>query len=106
MARNIMKGRNMVYQGLGKIDETAPIMKELMPASEARRIVDNGEDEKTTKLWNELVDEINQAIQDGKKNYSKDGDVLPRSIINRLQLLGYRAVNGSQYNESYYIISW
>lgn len=81
------------------------MQKELMPASEARRIVENAEDEKTTRIWNEIVDKVNRAIQDGEKCYTSDGS-LPQSLIKKLQALGYKAYNGEQYNQDYYVISW
>lgn len=80
--------------------------KTLIPASEARRIVENGENEKSLKIWNEVVKEINKAIIIGKCECSVDGCSLPASVIKKLQALGYKAENGSQYNQSYYIIRW
>lgn len=48
---------------------------------------------------------IKDAIKGGKFSITEDG-TLSSDIINELRRLGYKAENNSQYNESYYVISW
>lgn len=79
--------------------------QELMPAAEARRIVEDGENEKAKQIWDDVVKGINRAIDDGRTDYSGEG-MLPGSVLKKLANLGYRAENGNQYNQDYFIIRW
>lgn len=58
----------------------------------------------TTEL-RKLSEEINNAIAEGKYSISNDG-YLKHETLQRLKELGYKVQTGSQYNESYYSISW
>lgn len=48
---------------------------------------------------------IEDAIIDGLFSFTREG-VLSKNTIDLLKLLGYKVITGSQYNESYYTISW
>ena len=82
-----------------------PVEPKLMTANEAREKIDKGEDEKSFAIWCDIVRKINQAIENGENSYSEDG-YLPNPIIKKLRNLGYKAENGSQYNQSYFYIRW
>lgn len=61
-------------------------------------------------MENELIlveKKIKEAMNNGDKTYSTCYDgVLSQETIARLRVLGYKVEYGSQYNESYYMISW
>lgn len=82
-----------------------PVEPKLMTAKEAREKIDKGEDEKSFAIWCNVAKEINQAIENGENNYCKEGS-LPESVIRKLQNLGYRVEEGSQYNQSYFMVKW
>ena len=67
----------------------------------ANHVIDNC----TTQQLAELSKLIRYAIADGKFSISKDGCLKPE-IRKKLEELGYKVETGSQYNESYYSISW
>lgn len=52
-----------------------------------------------------LSAQINNAIAEGKDSISNDGYLQHETRL-RLEELGYKVQPGSQYNESYYSISW
>lgn len=58
----------------------------------------------TTEL-HKISEQINNAIAEGKYSISNDG-YLQYESQQRLEELGYKIQTGSQYNESYYSISW
>ncbi len=63
-----------------------------------------------SNMENELIlveKKIKEAMNNGDKTYSicYDG-TLQQETIARLRVLGYKVEYGSQYNESYYMISW
>ena len=49
--------------------------------------------------------QINDAINRGVCSIHSNGH-LSKNIANELEKLGYKIYQGSQYNESYYSISW
>lgn len=61
-------------------------------------------------MENELIlveKKIKEAMNNGNKAYSTCyNGALSQETIARLQVLGYKVEYGSQYNESYYMISW
>lgn len=63
-----------------------------------------------SNMENELIlveKKIKEAMNNGDKTYSTYYDgVLSQETIARLRVLGYKVEYGSQYNESYYMISW
>jgi predicted kinase len=58
-----------------------------------------------TSELNKLSEQINNAIAEGKYSITNDG-YLQQETRQRLEELGYKIQTGSQYNESYYSISW
>ena len=58
-----------------------------------------------TKKLAELEKQIDGAVANGEYYISNSG-CLPSEVIQRLEELGYKVTTGSQYNESYYCISW
>ena len=80
--------------------------KNVIPsASEANKMTNNAIDSCTTQQLAELSKLIRDAIADGKFSISEDGCLKPE-IRKKLEELGYKVETGSQYNESYYSISW
>ena len=75
------------------------------PVSEANKMTNNAIDSCTTQQLAELSKLIRNAIADGKFSISEDGCLNPE-IRKKLEELGYKVETGSQYNESYYSISW
>ena len=77
----------------------------MITADEARKrtkiVIDNFS---TTEMQG-IESEINKAINEGYFSISRDG-CLARQTIKRLEELGYKVATGTQYNESYYTISW
>lgn len=49
--------------------------------------------------------EIDRAIKEGKFSISAEGTI-GHTTRHRLEELGYKVIIGSQYNQSYYKISW
>ena len=80
--------------------------KNVIPsASEANKMTNHVIDSCTTQQLAELSKLIRDAIADGKFSISEDGCLKPE-IRKKLEELGYKVETGSQYNESYYSISW
>ena len=52
-----------------------------------------------------IESEINDAINRGVCSIHSNGH-LSKTIKDELEKLGYKVYQGSQYNESYYSISW
>ena len=77
----------------------------LMTAEEARKKIGLGENVMAQKIWCEIVNNINQAIDDGVMSYYGEGS-LPASVVSKLTAKGYQVRTGVQYNQSYYVISW
>ena len=77
----------------------------LLSASEAhKKTVDNIKN-CSTKQFAEISKRISDAIADGKFSINGNG-CLQYEIIQRLEEFGYKVKTGSQYNESYWSISW
>lgn len=80
--------------------------KDFIPfAHEANRMTNNAIDSYTTQQLAELSKLIRDAIADGKFSISEDGSLKPETR-KKLEELGYKVETGTQYNESYYSISW
>lgn len=80
--------------------------KNIIPsASEANKMANNVIDNCITQQLAELSKLIKDAIADGKFSISKDGYLKPETQ-KKLEELGYKIETGTQYNESYYSISW
>lgn len=80
--------------------------KDVIPsASEANKMTNNAIDNCTTQQLAELSKLIRDAIADGKFSISEDGSLKPETR-KKLEELGYKVETGTQYNESYYSISW
>ena len=62
-------------------------------------------DNLTSQKMAEINSKIRTAIENGEFSISEDG-TLSFAIIEKLRKMGYKAENGSQYNESYWSISW
>ena len=77
----------------------------MLTASEANKKTKEIIKECLTEELSKLEEQINKAIENGKFSISNDG-YLQSETTERLKELGYKVETGSQYNESYYIISW
>ena len=85
--------------------EVQPPKNVIPSASEANKMTNNAIDSCTTQQLEELSKQIKTAIADGKFSISLDGCLKPETR-KKLEDLGYKIETGSQYNESYYSISW
>lgn len=80
--------------------------KNVIPsASEANKMANHVIDSRITQQLAELSKLIRDAIADGKFSISEDGCLKPETR-KKLEELGYKIETGTQYNESYYSISW
>ena len=80
--------------------------KNVIPfAHEANNMTKHVIDSYTTQQLTELSKLIRDAIADGKFSISEDGCLKPETR-KKLEELGYKVNTGTQYNESYYSISW
>lgn len=77
----------------------------MINASEARRKTENNINNCVTKELSEIMEQIDEAIEDGKFSISNDG-CLKSETKQRLEELGYKVETGCQYNESYYSVRW
>ena len=77
----------------------------MLSASEANQKTRNNIKKCLTKELSELEKQIDEAISNGKFSISNDG-YLQSETKERLEELGYKVSTRSQYNESYYSISW
>ncbi len=77
----------------------------MISAIEARKKTENNINNCVTKELSEIMEKINKAITNGKFSISNDG-YLETETEQRLEELGYKIKTGSQYNESYYSVSW
>lgn len=80
-------------------------MEKLLSAAEAKAMTEQSIDNLTSQKMAEINSEIRAAIDKGEFSISGD-DALSFAIIEKLRKMGYKAENGSQYNESYWSISW
>lgn len=81
------------------------IMKNLPSAEQARIMVENGNNNKSNEQWEYVSTLILEAINNGRRYVSESG-ILMDSNKEKLRKLGYEVNTGSQYNESYYNITW
>lgn len=83
------------------VDDTAITL----PASEARRRTEENIEKHCTKELCEINKRIATAIDNKEFRITGDGWLQPetRRILEKAQ---YKVEMGTQYNESYYIISW
>lgn len=79
--------------------------KGMLSASEAKAKTQNNIDSCVTQELNKLDKQISEAISNGKFSICNDG-ILQHTTQERLESLGYKVETGSQYNESYYSVSW
>lgn len=77
----------------------------MLPASEAKKKTHNNINDCVTKELDKLNKQIDEAIAKGKFSITNDGTLQP-ATRERLESFGYKVKVGSQYNESYYSISW
>lgn len=85
--------------------EVQPPKNVIPSASEANKMTNNAIDSCTTQQLAELSKLIRDAIADGKFSISEDGSLKPETR-KKLEELGYKVETDTQYNESYYSISW
>lgn len=85
--------------------EVQPPKNVIPSASEANKMTNNVIASCITQQLAELSKLIRDAIADGKFSISKDGCLKPETR-KKLEELGYKVDTGTQYNESYYSISW
>ncbi len=85
--------------------EVQPPKNVIPSASEANKMTNNAIDSCTTQQLAELSKLIRDAIADGKFSICEDGYLKPETR-KKLEGLGYKVETGTQYNESYYSISW
>ena len=77
----------------------------MLYAHEAKRKTLENIEECTTKELSKIEKQINEAVANGKFSISNSGSLQPESM-RRLEEGGYKVTIKSQYNESYYVISW
>lgn len=77
----------------------------MLSASEAKAKTQNNIDDCVTQELSKLNDQILDAITNGKFSISNEGSLQPETR-KKLEELGYEIKTGTQYNESYYSISW
>ena len=81
-------------------------LKNVIPsASEANKMTNNAIDSCITQQLAEISKLTRGAIADGRFSISEDGCLKPETR-KKLEALGYKIRTGTQYNKSYYIISW
>ena len=77
----------------------------LISASKANKKTNEIMDNRISKEFQEISEQINEPIQAGCFSITRGG-CLHSTIREKLEKLGYKVSIGSQYNESYYSISW
>lgn len=74
-------------------------------AADALRAIEKGAYEKAERQAAEIEKAITEAIASGQKSIAGSGPMEP-PVKNKLREMGYKCESGSQYNESYWSISW
>lgn len=77
----------------------------LPSASDAKKLTEEYINQCLTKDLKEISEKIKEAIANGKFAISGNG-CLQKETKQRLEELGYKVTYGTQYNESYWNISW
>ena len=77
----------------------------MLSASEAKTQTQNNVNYDAAQKLKALDEQISNAIAKGGFSIRNDG-ILQSEIRKKLESLGYKIETGSQYNESYYRISW
>lgn len=77
----------------------------MISSDEARKKTENNINNCVTKELSEIMEKIDKAIVNGRFSISNDG-YLESQIRKKLEEFGYKVETGSQYNESYYSVSW
>lgn len=77
----------------------------MISAADARKKAEESIDIKTAAQIRDVEGEVIAACEKGDTSIVY-GKSLTEKTVNKLQELGYEVVHGSQYNESYYTISW
>ena len=71
----------------------------------AKKKTHNNINDCVTQELNKINKQIDGAIAKGQFSITNDGTLHP-ATRERLESLGYKVQVGSQYNESYYSVSW
>lgn len=77
----------------------------MISAADARKKAEESIDIKTAAQIRDVEGEVIAACEKGNTSIVY-GKSLTDKTVSKLQELGYEVVHGSQYNESYYTISW
>ncbi len=72
---------------------------------ERKQKTENNINNCAAKELSEIMGKIDKAIANGEFLFSTNGYLQPETK-QRLEELGYKVETGSQYNESYYSVSW
>ena len=80
-------------------------MEKFLSAAEAKVMTEQSIDNLTSQKMAEINSEIRAAIDKGEFSISGD-DALSFAIIEKLRKMGYKVKSDSQYNESFWNISW
>jgi hypothetical protein len=74
-------------------------------AAEAAAAIAKGDYERARKQSEEVAAAINKAVAQGAKYAGGDGYLEP-SVKAALESKGYKCQHGTQYNESYWSVTW
>lgn len=74
-------------------------------AADAATSIAKGEYERARKQSEEVSDAINKAVATGAR-YAGGNGYLEPSVKSALEAKGYKCHHGSQYNESYWSVTW
>lgn len=77
----------------------------MISAKEAKEIAIQGKYERAVKQMELIECEIQKAIEKGSFSASFNGSICSANK-EKLESLGYKVDSGSQYNESYFSVSW
>ena len=77
----------------------------MLLASEARRIAEETIHNHATQELSSIDKKIVESCKNGETRCSFDGSISPVTR-KELERCGYKVETGSQYNESYVIITW
>lgn len=80
-------------------------MEKLLSTAEAKAMTEQSIDNLTSQKMVKINSEIRTAIDKGEFSISGD-DALSFAIIEKLRKMGYKVKSDSQYNESFWNISW